>query len=149
MPLVLIARYTSEFGAAELVCAKVVVGPLWFCVNDVLVLILLKLNGLHELTFNLPELHPALIFSYLVTQADHHWSIVVVITVLGIIIVIVLQLFLLTVVLLLRLNNLVNKFFIRLDTIRHISLAKDRIGVDDALYGLRADEMLQLVLNVD
>jgi len=93
-------------------------------------------------------LHAALVFTNLVTKSDHHWSVVVVVTVLAFIILFI-NLVFFTSVWFLGHDNLVNELLIPLlVSLRHISLSEDRILIDQSLESLLADELLQLVLDV-
>jgi hypothetical protein len=124
------------------------VGALWLCIDYVLMLILLVLDSLQQLVFNLSELHTALVFTNLVTKSDHHWSVVVIVTVLAFIILFI-NLVFFTSVWFLGHDNLANELLIPLlVSLRHISLSEDRILIDQSLEGLLADELLQLVLDV-
>lgn len=116
-------------------------------VDDVLVLVFLVVNCIHQLLFDGPELHTALIFSNLVSEADHHWSIVLVVLIL---VSMTLQ-FLrgpLTPVVLGSHDYLFDQFLVILDTIRHRALAQDRILSHHVLQRLLPKERFQLVLNV-
>ena len=130
MPLVLVARDASELTPTEQVCAHVVMGALWLSVDYVLELILLVLDSFQQLVLNLSELHTALVFTNLVTKSDHHWSIVVIVTVLAFIILLI-DLVSFTAVWLLGHDDLVNQLFIPvLGSLRHIPLSEDRILID-------------------
>ena len=125
LPLVLVPRNTSELAPTEQVSAHVVMGAFWLCVDYELEFILLVLDSLQQFVLNLSELHSALVFTNLVTKSDHHWSVIIVITVLSFIIVVI-DLLSLTTIRFLGHDDLVNQLFIPwllLDAIRHIPLS--------------------------
>lgn len=78
LPLVLILGHTSVSWASEQISSHVVMGSLRLGVDDCLRHLFFWSEGFHELKFDLSKLVFALTISYLVSQSDLHWSVIIV-----------------------------------------------------------------------